>query len=64
TALITFVGGVAALLFLPARAAGDAEPAEVEDRPLDLRDLVPGPDPTVVRYVAVPDRRYPVGYWS
>jgi hypothetical protein len=40
-------------------------PDETADEPsVDLRDLIPGPDPSVVRYVAVPDGRYPVGYWS
>jgi len=74
TALITFIGGVVALLALPSRAAmPDDDPDDADlllstdpepPRPVDLRDLVPGPDPTVVRYVAVPQGRYPIGFWS
>jgi EmrB/QacA subfamily drug resistance transporter len=64
-ALVTFIGGVVALLALPSRPAVAGVPDETADEPsVDLRDLIPGPDPSVVRYVAVPDGRYPVGYWS
>lgn len=66
TALITFLGGLGALLALPARpsAAGAPDDETAGERSIDLRDLIPGPDPTVVRDVVVPDGRYPVGYWS